>query len=125
MDAGDGLGAAVSAAAGGIGTAAVQLAVAWGGRVIAVVSTQDKVETARAAGAHEVVLADGFRDAVRDLTSGRGVDVVVDPVGGDRFTDSLRSLAPGGRFVFSILHPCFAGAERVSASWTGSSGPSR
>ncbi|MEO6791427.1 MAG: NADPH:quinone oxidoreductase family protein [Ornithinibacter sp.] len=89
----------VHGAAGGIGTAAVQLAAAWGARVIAVVSTQDKVETARAAGAHEVVLADGFRDAVRDLTSGRGVDVVVDPVGGDRFTDSLRSLAPGGRLL--------------------------
>ena len=56
-------------------------------------------EVARAAGAHEVVLADGFRDAVAGLTSGRGVDVVVDPVGGDRFTDSLRSLAPGGRLL--------------------------
>jgi NADPH:quinone reductase-like Zn-dependent oxidoreductase len=43
-----------------------------------------------------VVLADGFKDAVKELTGGRGVDVVMDPVGGDRFTDSLRSLAPGG-----------------------------
>ena len=89
----------VQGAAGGIGTAAVQLAAAWGARVIAVVSSQDKGEVARAAGAHEVVLADGFRDAVAGLTSGRGVDVVVDPVGGDRFTDSLRSLAPGGRLL--------------------------
>jgi len=45
------------------------------------------------------VLADGFRDAVAGLTGGRGVDLVVDPVGGDRFTDSLRSLAPGGRLL--------------------------
>ena len=89
----------VHGAAGGIGTAAVQLAAAWGARVIAVVSSQDKAEVARAAGAHEVVLADGFRDAVAELTSRRGVDVVVDPVGGDRFTDSLRSLAPGGRLL--------------------------
>ena len=89
----------VHGAAGGIGTAAVQLAAAWGARVIAVVSSHDKGAVARAAGAHEVVLADGFRDAVAGLTSGRGVDVVVDPVGGDRFTDSLRSLAPGGRLL--------------------------
>src|SRR6476661_1220167 len=74
----------VQGAAGGIGTAAVQLAAAWGARVIAVVSTQDKAEVAKAAGAHEVVLADGFRDAVAGLTGRRGVDVVVDPVGGDR-----------------------------------------
>ena len=45
------------------------------------------------------MLADGFKDAVKELTEGRGVDVVVDPVGGDRFTDSLRSLAPGGRLL--------------------------
>jgi NADPH:quinone reductase len=89
----------VHGAAGGIGTAAVQLAAAWGARVIAVVSSHDKEDVARAAGAHEVVLADGFRDAVADLTSRRGVDLVVDPVGGDRFTDSLRSLAPGGRLL--------------------------
>ena len=54
---------------------------------------------ARAAGASDVVLADGFKDAVKDLTGGRGVDIVLDPVGGDRFTDSLRSLAPGGRLL--------------------------
>ena len=52
-----------------------------------------------AAGATDVVLADGFKDAVKELTGGRGVDIVVDPVGGDRFTDSLRSLAPGGRLL--------------------------
>ena len=89
----------VHGAAGGIGTAAVQLAAAWGARVVAVVSSEGKAQVARDAGAHDVVPAEGFRDAVRDLTSGRGVDVVVDPVGGDRFTDSLRSLAPGGRLL--------------------------
>jgi NADPH2:quinone reductase len=89
----------VHGAAGGIGTAAIQLARALDARVIAVVSSADKVETARAAGAHDVVLADGFLSAARELTGGRGVDVVVDPVGGDRFTDSLRSLAPEGRLL--------------------------
>lgn len=89
----------VHGAAGGVGTAAVQLARAWGARVVAVVSSEARAEVAREAGAHEVVLADGFREAVADLTGGRGVDLVVDPVGGDRFTDSLRSLAPGGRLL--------------------------
>jgi NADPH2:quinone reductase len=89
----------VHGAAGGVGTAACQLAAAYGARVVAVVSTPDKGEVARAAGAHEVVPVDGFLDEVRRLTDGRGVDVVVDPVGGDRFPDSLRSLAREGRLV--------------------------
>jgi NADPH2:quinone reductase len=89
----------VHGAAGGVGTAAVQLAAAWGARVVAVVSTENKAEVARAAGADEVVMAEGFREAVGEVTAGRGVDVVVDPVGGDRFTDSLRCLAPGGRHL--------------------------
>jgi NADPH2:quinone reductase len=90
----------VHGAAGGIGTSTLRLAPAWGaGRVIAVVSTEDKIPVAKSAGATDVVLADGFKDAVKELTDGRGVDIVVDPVGGDRFTDSLRSLAPGGRLL--------------------------
>jgi NADPH2:quinone reductase len=89
----------VHGAAGGVGTAAVQLASALGAKVIAVVSAEEKIGTAKAAGAHEVVLAAGFKDAVKELTGGRGVDIVVDPVGGDRFTDSLRSLAREGRLL--------------------------
>jgi NADPH:quinone reductase len=90
----------VHGAAGGIGTSTLRLAPAWGAsRVIAVVSTEEKIPVAEAAGATDVVLADGFKDAVKGLTDGRGVDIVVDPVGGDRFTDSLRSLAPGGRLL--------------------------
>ena len=90
----------VHGAAGGVGTSTLRLAPAFGAaRTIAVVSTEAKAEVARAAGATEVVMADGFKDAVKQLTDGRGVDVVVDPVGGDRFTDSLRSLAPGGRLL--------------------------
>lgn len=90
----------VHGAAGGIGTSTLRLAPAFGAsRVIAVVSTEDKIAAAKAAGASNVVLADGFKDAVKELTQDRGVDIVVDPVGGDRFTDSLRSLAPGGRLL--------------------------
>ncbi len=89
----------VHGAAGGIGTAACQLAAAYGARVIGVVSTNDKAPVARVAGAGEVVLAEGFKDEVLQLTGGRGVDLVVDPVGGDRFTDSLRSLATLGRLL--------------------------
>ena len=90
----------VHGAAGGIGTSTLRLAPALGAsRVIAVVGTEDKAEVARANGATDVVLADGFRDAVAGLTGGRGVDIVMDPVGGDRFTDSLRSLAPAGRML--------------------------
>ena len=90
----------VHGAAGGIGTSALRLASVLGAsRTIAVVSTEEKGQIATAAGATDVVLAEGFKDAVKELTGGRGVDVVVDPVGGDRFTDSLRSLVPGGRML--------------------------
>ena len=90
----------VHGAAGGIGTSTLRLAGLLGAaRTIAVVSTEAKAEKAREAGATDVVLVDGWLPKVRELTEGRGVDVVLDPVGGDRFTDSLRSLAPAGRLV--------------------------
>ena len=90
----------VHGAAGGIGTSALRLAAALGAaRVIAVVSSEAKAAVARAAGATDTVAVAGFKDAVAELTSGRGVDLVLDPVGGDRFTDSLRCLAPGGRLL--------------------------
>src|SRR3954470_14310542 len=89
----------VHGAAGGVGTATLQVAGALGARTIAVVSSDAKEAAAREAGADEVVRSDAaWKDAAREL-SGGGVDVVVDPVGGDRFTDSLRSLREGGRVV--------------------------
>jgi NADPH:quinone reductase len=89
----------VQGAAGGLGTAALQVARGLGARPIAVVSTEEKGVIARRAGAAEVVRSDGdWLEAVRDLTSG-GADLVIDPVGGDRFTDNLRALRPGGRAV--------------------------
>jgi NADPH:quinone reductase len=86
--------------AGGVGTASIQVARGLGARTIAVVSSEEKERVAREAGADEVVRSDGaWKDETRSLTDGRGVDVVLDPVGGDRFTDSLRSLAEGGRMI--------------------------
>jgi NADPH2:quinone reductase len=89
----------VHGAAGGVGTATLQVAKGYDARTIAVVSTPEKADLARAAGADETVLLDGFKDRVLELTDGEGVDVVVDVVGGDVFTDSLRALAPLGRLL--------------------------
>jgi NADPH2:quinone reductase len=89
----------VHGAAGGVGTATLQVAKGLGARTIAVVSTDEKAAFAKGAGADETVLVDGFRDAVGELTGGKGVDVVLDVVGGDLFTDSLRSLAAQGRLL--------------------------
>ncbi len=89
----------VHGAAGGVGTAALQVAKGAGARTIAVVSTEAKQRVAEEAGADEVLRSDGaWKDEVKALSSG-GVDVVLDPVGGDRFTDSLRSLRENGRLV--------------------------
>jgi NADPH2:quinone reductase len=90
----------VHGAAGGVGTAAVQVARCLGAEVVAVTSTADKAEVARSAGAQRTVdSGDDWPAALRSLNSGRGADVIVDPVGGDRFDQSLRCLAPGGRLV--------------------------
>src|SRR4051794_12177003 len=89
----------VHGAAGGVGTASIQVANGLGARTIAVVSSDEKEQVAREAGADEVLRSDGpWKDQAKEL-SGGGVDVVLDPVGGDRFTDSLRSLGEGGRLV--------------------------
>src|ERR1700742_219864 len=95
----------VHGAAGGIGTSTLRLASVLGAsRVIAVVSTEDKADIARAAGATDVVLADGFKDAAKELTNGRGVDIVVDPGAGagpppdaltEQWADLERLLASG------------------------------
>jgi NADPH2:quinone reductase len=89
----------VQGAAGGVGTATLQVARGLGARTIAVVSSDEKERVAREAGADHVLRSDGaWKDEAKEL-SGGGVDMVIDPVGGDRFTDSLRSLGEGGRVV--------------------------
>ena len=97
----------VHGAAGGVGTAAVQLGKALGLRTIAVTGDEVKREFALRCGADHAVLSDGWLAAVRHLLGERAVDIVVDPVGSDRMTDSLRSLAPEGR----LLVLGFAGGE--------------
>jgi NADPH2:quinone reductase len=90
----------IHGAAGGVGTATIQVARGLGAKVIAVVSSDEKAAVAKDAGAEDVVRSDGaWKDDVLALTGGDGVDIVVDPVGGDRFTDSLRSLKRTGRLV--------------------------
>jgi NADPH2:quinone reductase len=89
----------VHGAAGGVGTATLQVARGLGAKTIALVSSEDKRAVAEGAGADETLLiADGWKDAVLESSAG-GVDMVLDPVGGDRFTDSLRCLREGGRVV--------------------------
>jgi NADPH2:quinone reductase len=88
----------VHGAAGGVGTAAIQVAKALGaGRVIGVARGEEKARVAAEAGADDVVQAEGdWVAAVRELG---GADVVVDPVGGDRFDQSLRCMRPEGRLL--------------------------
>ena len=89
----------VNGAAGGVGSACLQVAKGYGARTIAVVSTEEKADFARSLGADEAILVEGFLGAVKELTDGKGVDVVVDVVGGDLMTDSLRSLGTQGRLL--------------------------
>ena len=74
----------------------MQVAHAFGARVIAVAASQERRELARTAGADEVFGPDEWFDAVRGQG---GVDVIVDPVGGDAFDQSVRCLAPEGRLL--------------------------
>jgi len=91
----------VHAAAGGVGTAAVQLAKAAGARVIGVVSSPAKAEVARSCGADEVVdrTSEDVIARVKKLAGRHGVDVVFDPVGGDAFDQSTKVIAFEGRIV--------------------------
>ena len=89
----------VHGAAGGVGTAAIQVGRALGLRTVAVVSDEAKKQFAVQSGAHHAVLSGGWLAAVRGLLGERAVNIVIDPVGGDRMTDSLRSLASEGRLV--------------------------
>jgi len=91
----------VLGAAGGVGITAVEIAKALGARVIAAASSEEKLQFAREAGADEIVnySETSLRDAVKELTGGKGVDVVYDPVGGELAQMALRSLAWHGRYL--------------------------
>ncbi|MFE0632111.1 NADPH:quinone oxidoreductase family protein [Streptomyces sp. NPDC058864] len=91
----------VHAAAGGVGSAAVQLGKAAGATVIGVVGGPDKAKTARELGADVVVdrTREDFVAVVKEATGGRGADVVYDPVGGDAYTRSTKCIAFEGRIL--------------------------
>ncbi len=90
----------VHGAAGGVGMAAVDLGLLLGATVIATAGSQAKLDVLRSRGAHHVInSANGFRDEVKQLTNGRGADVVYDPVGGDVFDESVRCMAFDGRLL--------------------------
>jgi NADPH:quinone reductase len=91
----------VLGAAGGTGVAAVQIGKAMGATVIAACSTEEKLALARAEGADVLVnyAESDLRAVVKEVTGGRGVDVVYDPVGGDAFDASTRCMARNGRLL--------------------------
>jgi NADPH2:quinone reductase len=120
----------VLGAAGGVGTAAVQIAKAAGARVIAAVSTDEKMDLCRSIGADDAVnyTTSNLRDAVKTLTAGRGPDVVYDPVGGPLAEPAFRSIAWRGRYLvvgfadgtipsLPLNLPLLKGASIVGVFW--------
>jgi NADPH2:quinone reductase len=102
----------VHGAGGGVGLATVDVGKLLGARVIAAASSEEKLRVCRKLGAdHTLDARQGFRDRVRELTGGRGADVIFDPVGGDVFDESMRCVAPFGR----ILVVGFAGGRAALA----------
>jgi NADPH2:quinone reductase len=91
----------VLGAAGGVGTAAIQIAKAAGAKVIAAASSDDKLALCKTLGADEVInySTQNLRDELKTLTGGKGPDVVYDPVGGDFTEAAFRSIAWRGRYL--------------------------
>ena len=91
----------VLGAAGGVGTTAIELGKLMGAKVIAAASSEEKLELCRQLGADEVInySTTSLKDAVKELTGGKGVDVVYDPVGGDYAEPAIRSMAWNGRYL--------------------------
>jgi NADPH:quinone reductase len=120
----------VLGAAGGIGTAAIEIAKALGARVIAAASSQAKLAVCRDKGADETIdySTEDLRERLKALTGGRGVDVVCDPVGGSFSEPAVRSLAWRGRFLvigftageiprIPLNLPLLKGASIVGVFW--------
>lgn len=124
----------VLGAAGGVGTAAIQIAKAAGARVIAAASTADKCELCKSIGADATInygehgLPDAFRNAIKAATDGKGPDVIYDPVGGDFAEPAFRSIAWRGRYLvvgfasgpipnLPLNLPLLKGASLVGVFW--------
>ncbi|MDZ4861159.1 MAG: NADPH:quinone oxidoreductase family protein [Candidatus Hydrogenedentes bacterium] len=91
----------VHGGAGGVGTASIQLALALGANVIATAGADDKAALCKQCGAHHAInyRTGDFVAAVKDITQGRGADVIIDPVGGDVFDSSTKCVAFEGRLI--------------------------
>ena len=120
----------VLGAAGGVGTAAIQIAKARGARVIAAASSDDKCALCQALGADATInyTRENLRDAIKAATAGKGPDVVYDPVGGDFAEPALRSIAWRGRYLvvgfasgpipaLPLNLPLLKGASIVGVFW--------
>ena len=120
----------VHAAAGGVGTLAIQLAKMWGAKVIAVTSSDEKAKLAQSLGADEVVDAkvEDLGKALRKANGGKGVDIVLEMVGGNTFDESMKALGDFGRMITygmasrtapTPIHPgaLMHGSKTVSGFW--------
>lgn len=119
----------VHAAAGGVGTIAVQLAKMWGGKVIAVTSSQEKMDLAASLGADEVIdAASNLKETIKAANGNKGANLILEMVGGPTFDASLASLAPFGRIAtFGMasrtaptpVHPgsLMTGSKTISGFW--------
>lgn len=120
----------VHAAAGGVGTLAIQLAKMWGAKVIAVTSSEEKAALAKSLGADEVVEAknENLAKALRAANGGKGVDIVLEMVGGTTFDQSLEALGDFGRIITygmasrtapQPVHPgsLMHGSKTISGFW--------
>lgn len=117
-------------AAGGVGTAAIQIAKAVGAKVIAAASTDEKCALCQAQGADAVInySRENLREAIKTLTEGKGPDVVYDPVGGELAEPAFRSIAWRGRYLvigfaggpipnLPLNLPLLKGASLVGVFW--------
>lgn len=90
----------VHGAAGGVGLATVDVGKLLGARIVATARNAERLQICKQLGADHVIdYSNGFRDAVKDFTEGRGADVIFDPVGGEVFDESMRCIAPFGRIL--------------------------
>ena len=120
----------IHAAAGGVGTIAIQLAKMWGAKVIAVASTQAKRDLAKSLGADVVVDAnqETLHESILEANNGKPVDLVLEMVGGKTFDASLEALAPFGRLITygmasrtapTVIHPgsLMGGSKTITGFW--------
>ncbi|MFT7067077.1 MAG: NADPH2:quinone reductase [Sediminicola sp.] len=122
----------VMGASGGVGLAAIELGKLMGAKVIAAASTQEKLELCKEYGADEGInyTTQDLKSTLKELTDGKGVDVIYDPVGGDFSEQALRGIAWNGRFLvvgfatgdipkIPLNLPLLKGASIVGVFWGG------